>query len=163
MSKPYVPYGTYDRPPSSNSVRTYWRSMSVPSTSPPLRRVPETCDKLLENPYFTQGWHLPAFYPFYSYQCMASIDSFFDTNLSLYPNKQDFWNKQSVIAKTMFAAWEPTYYIVCSTKRTPFPKCLWYHKYQYVHIRKQPQAWSSFFQNSPFSTWGRIMPGDRLP
>ena len=31
---------------------------------------------------------------------------------------------------------------------------------QYVHIRKQPQVWTSFFQNSPFSIWGRILRGD---
>ena len=121
----------------------------------------ETCDKLLQNPNFTQGWHLPAFYPFYSYQCMASIENFFATNQSIYPNREKFWNKQALIANTMFSAWEPTYYTVCSAKRTPFPKCLWYHKYQYVHVRKQPQMWTNFFHDSPFSTWGRIMPGDR--
>ncbi len=44
----------------------------------------ETCDKLLENAYFAQRWHLPAFCPFYSYQCMVSIDSFFVANQSAY-------------------------------------------------------------------------------
>jgi hypothetical protein len=51
----------------------------------------EMCDKLLESPHFTHGWCLPAFYSFYSYQCMASIDYFFDTNCSIYPNKEMLW------------------------------------------------------------------------
>jgi hypothetical protein len=137
---------TYPDNPHAESTLNIWR---------------ETCDKLLENPNFTQGWHLPAFYPFYSYQCMASIESFFTTNRILHPNKGAFWDKQDFVARTMFSAWEPTYFMVCAAKRTPFPKCLWYHKYQYVHVRKQPQIWTSFFQDSPFATWGRILPDDK--
>jgi hypothetical protein len=61
-----------------------------PMVGETLNNRKETCDRLLENPHFTEGWHLPAFYPFYSYQCMASINPFFATNLSLYPNKNTF-------------------------------------------------------------------------
>ncbi len=68
------------------------------------------------------------------------------------PTKEFFWDKQDVIAKTIFSAWEPTYFMVCSTRQIPFPKCEWYHKYQYIHVCKQPQVWTSFFQDSPFST-----------
>jgi hypothetical protein len=35
-----------------------------------------TCDKLTQNPFFSMGWYVPAFYPFYSYQCMVGLQDF---------------------------------------------------------------------------------------
>ncbi len=56
----------------------------------------ETCDNFLGNLNFMQGWHLPAFYPFYSYQCMASINCFFNTGWSIYPEKTSGKSKPSL-------------------------------------------------------------------
>jgi hypothetical protein len=115
-----------------------------------------TCDKLVTNPYFTEGWFLPAFYPIYSYQCAAGIQNFFATAPIFHPDKKPtFWKKQTEQANEMFNSWEALYNHVTSKKCTPFPKCLWYHKYHYIHQRKQADAWKLFFHNSSFNEWGR--------
>ena len=37
-----------------------------------------TCDKLVENPHFTNGWDLPAFFPFYTDACTTAFTNFFN-------------------------------------------------------------------------------------
>jgi hypothetical protein len=44
----------------------------------------------------------------------------------------------------MFSYWEPTYFGALAGKNIPFPKCLWYHKYDDVYANKQPQQWEFF-------------------
>ena len=46
-----------------------------------------TCDKLVTNPFFSEECYLPAFFPIYSYQCMAGIQNFFAAAPLLHPNK----------------------------------------------------------------------------
>mmetsp|Transcript_7900 Transcript_7900/g.11465 ORF Transcript_7900/g.11465 Transcript_7900/m.11465 type:complete len:238 (-) Transcript_7900:191-904(-) len=114
-----------------------------------------TCDKLTTNPYFTEGWYLPAFYPIYSYQCAAGIQIFFETAPVFHPDKKPtFWKKQIEQSEEMFNSWEALYYHVTSGECIPFPKCLWYHKYHYIHQRKQADTWKRFFNNSSFKEWG---------
>ncbi len=120
----------------------------------------ETCDKLIIDLRFTIGWHLPAFYPIYSHQCWSAIEPFFTINKAVYPERTRFWIKQQQVAEKMFSTWEPIYFGVCANRRTPFPKCLWYHKHHYVHVSKQARQWESYFQNTPFHVWGRIPPED---
>ena len=115
-----------------------------------------TCDKLTTNPFFSEGWYLPAFFPIYSYQCVAGYQNFFAAPPILQPNKQPtFWSKQVQQANEMYCSWEALYYHVTSQKCIPFPKCLWYHKYNYIHLRNQADTWKLFFNNNTFSGWGR--------
>jgi len=115
-----------------------------------------TCDRLAANPHFSDGWYLPAFFPIYSYQCVAGIQNFFAAAPLLHPNKpRSFWKKQVKQANEMYQSWEALYHCVASEKYVPFPKCLWYHKYHYIHQRKQPETWRLFFNDSSFSEWGK--------
>jgi hypothetical protein len=115
-----------------------------------------TCDKLTSNPYFSEGWNLPAFFPIYSYQCFAGITNFFAAAPFLHPDKPtSLWREQTSRAEEMYASWEALFHYVTFDKCIPFPKCLWYHKYHYVCQRKQPETWKRFFKNTTFSEWGR--------
>lgn len=96
-------------------------------------------------------WHLPAFYPLYSHQCWAAIDSFFDSCKVVYPGGSLFWSNKCKLARSMFSSWEPTYFGAFAGKNIPFPKCLWYHKYDNVYANKQPQQWE-FFPKTLLST-----------
>ena len=46
----------------------------------------ETCDKLVGNPYFTDGWDLPAFYPFYTDASLDALTNFFNEQKKLSVN-----------------------------------------------------------------------------
>ena len=136
----------------------YWKRTKHPEESILADAITiwkKTCDTLITNPFFTEGWYLPAFYPIYSYQCIAGIQNFFAAAPFLQPNKsKQFWTKQNQQANEMFCSWEALYYHVTSEKCISFPKCLWYHKYHYIHLQKQPDTWKLFFNNSSFSEWG---------
>ena len=81
---------------------------------------------------------------------------FFAAAPLLHPNKpRSFWKKQVKQANEMYQSWEALYHCVASEKYVPFPKCLWYHKYHYIHQRKQPETWRLFFNDSSFSEWGK--------
>jgi len=138
----------------------HWKNTKHPeedTLAEAIRIWKVTCDKLTTNPFFSEGWFIPAFYPIYSYQCAAGIQSFYSTAPYFYPNKSlSHWERQKKEANKMHTSWEAVYHCVASEKHIPFPKCLWYHRHHYVYIRKQPDAWKSFFQNSSFSEWGRI-------
>jgi hypothetical protein len=52
-------------------------------TTEVIRTWKSTCDKLIQNPHFSTGWDLPAFYLLYSYQCMAGMRDFFASSQNL--------------------------------------------------------------------------------
>lgn len=115
-----------------------------------------TCDNLTQNPFFTDEWDLPAFYPLYSLQCMAGMQDFFTTSHTTHPQRSDFWRKQLAMGDDMFTMWEKVFFHVAAPKHVPFPRCLWYHKYLYVHKKKQSGAWKSFFEGTvSFQEWGK--------
>jgi len=117
-----------------------------------------TCDKLTQNPFFSTGWYVPAFYPFYSYQCMVGLQDFLTTSRANQPKRNSFWESQSQLGHEMFNSWESLYHHVTAPNHVPFPKYLWYHKYTFIHKKKQPDKWKTFFTGSEsFSKWGRIM------
>lgn len=145
LSPPYKTLGRW--------LQSYQGDSIITST---ITKWSETCDNLIENPHFTDGWYLPAFYPIYSHQSWTVIELFFNTSKAVYPEHTILWNKQLQLAKAMFSSWEPTYFGTCANKRVPFPKCLWYHKYHYVCVYKQSQQWESYFRNTPFHVWGKL-------
>ena len=107
-------------------------------------------------PIFSDGWFLPAFYPVYSYQCIAGIQNFFEQAPILQPGKgKTYWKEQTQQANEMFASWEAYYYYIAAPKNTPFPKCLWYHKYHFVQLLNEPNTWRNFFHETSFAEWGR--------
>ena len=138
----------------------HWRQNKHPDEENLAKQVTiwkQTCDKLVISPHFGDGWFLPAFYPIYSYQCFAGLQNFFTSARDLHPNKpESFWKQRAAEADEMFNSWEALYHYVASSKLLPFPKCLWYHKYQYVFQRNQPKTWRDFFNSSsPFGEWGK--------
>jgi len=116
----------------------------------------ETCDELVENPYFTDGWDLPAFFPFYTNACEAAYKNFFNKKKQAQPDKSSLWNSRLQHADQMHDAWIQMFSHVTSPNNTPFPKCLWYHKYYYVYKKQQPELWESFYHDTSFSEWGKI-------
>jgi hypothetical protein len=135
----------------------HWKKSKHPNESELADSIANwkyTCDKLTANPFFLDEWHLPAFFPIYSYQCFAGITNFFTAAPLLHPDKPIyFWKNQTNQAEEMYASWEAIFHYVTSNKCVPFPKCLWYHKYHYLHQRKQPDTWRNFFKNNTFSEW----------
>jgi hypothetical protein len=138
----------------------HWKSTKHPeedTLAEAIRIWKITCDKLTTNPFFSEGWFIPAFYPIYSYQCTAGIQRFYSTAPYFHPNKSaSFWETQKKEANKTHTSWEAVYHCVASEKHIPFPKCLWYHRYHYIYLRKQPDTWKSFSQNSSFSEWEKI-------
>ena len=114
----------------------------------------ETCNKLVENPYFTDGWDLPASFPFYSNASTKAYKDFFKKQETLQPESP--WKKRLQHAENMHNAWEQMFFYVISPNEIPFPKSLWYHKYFIVYTRKQPDLWTNYFNNTCFSDWGKI-------
>jgi hypothetical protein len=39
----------------------------------------------------------------------------------------------------MFSSWEEKYFFATAPKQVPFPKCLWFHKYLFIHGEKNNQ------------------------
>jgi hypothetical protein len=116
-----------------------------------------TCDKLTQNPFFNEDWKLPAFYPLYSYQCMAGMQNFYADSQISQPDKKNFWKNQLQLGNEMFRTWEETYIFATAPKHVPFPKCLWLHKYLYIHSKRQPNTWRDFFEGTDsFRNWGQI-------
>ena len=130
----------------------HWKETKHPNETALTQAITiwkNTCDKLTVNPYFAEGWLLPAFFPIYSYQCVAGIQIFFANKTN------SFWKGQNKQANEMFASWEAFYFYVAARKYIPIPKCLWYHKYHYVCYSRQPDTWKNFFHESSFAEWGR--------
>jgi len=108
-----------------------------------------TCDKLIKNPHFTDGWDLPAFYPFYTEACDNAITNFFTKQKEINPNDITLWTKKMQHAKEMHV-------YVTSPNNIAFPKCLWYHKFYYVYETRQSELWRSFFEGTNFSDLAKI-------
>jgi len=116
----------------------------------------DTCDKLVENPHFAEGWDLPAFFIFYADSTDTAIDNFFKRQEALQPGKSALWKKRQQHAEEMHKAWEQMSLYVTSPNNIPFPKSVWYHKFFIVNVQKQPDLWKSYFVNTNFSEWGKI-------
>ena len=115
----------------------------------------QTCDALTENPFFNDGWDLPAFFPFYDFACSTACANFFKNKIQENnPNNSRLWNKRHKHANEMLDAWKQFYLFISSPNHIPFPKCLWYHKYFIIHEQKEAEVWSNYFKNTNFSTWG---------
>jgi len=115
----------------------------------------QTCNELTENPFFNEGWELPAFFPFYDNACTSAILEFFKEQRENDRNNLALWTKRQKHADEMYNAWKEFYLFVSSPNFLPFPKCLWYHKHFIIHERKEKNLWESYFHNSNFSTWGK--------
>ena len=137
----------------------HWKNTKHPNENALAQAIAiwkDTCDQLTVNPYFSDGWFLPAFYPVYSYQCIAGIQNFFEQAPILQPGKgKTYWKEQTQQANEMFASWGAYYYYIAAPKNTPFPKCLWYHKYHFAHLLNEPNTWRNFFHDTSFAEWGR--------
>lgn len=72
------------------------------------------CNKLIENPHFTDGWDLPAFYPFYMDACDKAITDFFMKQKEAHPNKLTFCTKRMQHAKEMHIAWQQMFLYIPS-------------------------------------------------
>lgn len=115
-----------------------------------------TCDKLIKNPHFADGWNLPAFYPFYTDACDNAITNFFTKQKENNPNDLTLWTKRMQHAKEMHVAWQQMFLYVTSPNNIAFPKCLWYHKFFYVYETRQSELWRSFFDGNNFSDLAKI-------
>eukprot|EP00590_Aulacoseira_subarctica_P001276 CAMPEP_0172434446 /NCGR_PEP_ID=MMETSP1064-20121228/70638_1 /TAXON_ID=202472 /ORGANISM="Aulacoseira subarctica , Strain CCAP 1002/5" /LENGTH=291 /DNA_ID=CAMNT_0013182667 /DNA_START=38 /DNA_END=912 /DNA_ORIENTATION=+ len=76
----------------------HWKSTKHPAEdtlAEAIRIWKITCDKLTTNPFFSENWFLPAFFPIYSYQCAAGIQNFYANTPYLHPSRStSFWEKQ---------------------------------------------------------------------
>lgn len=110
----------------------------------------ETCDNLIENPHFSDGWDLPAFYPFYTEACLNALTNFFDKQKNTRDANIPLWNKRHEHATRMYNTWKQMFLYVTLPNNIPFPKCLWYHKFFYIHKIHQPETWKSFFEGTDY-------------
>jgi hypothetical protein len=116
----------------------------------------QTCDKLVDNPFFSDGWDLPAFYPFYTDESTKALEYFFDKNKEAAPDKSTLWERRHRSAREMHDAWRQLYQYVTSPNNIPFPKSLWYHKFFYIHKRNLPEVWKEYFDGTTFNDLANI-------
>ena len=88
----------------------------------------KTCDILLSNPNFAPDWNLPSFLPWYHMDLSISTSQYFKTLKQVLPgpnSKNEEREAWKIIEKWECVAFHH-FYNECS----PFPKCLWYHKFK---------------------------------
>ena len=105
-----------------------------------------TCDKLVADPHFGEGWKLPAFFPIYSASCYSAIKQFFDAQKELYPQLAGMLEEQRLHAVEQHEAWEGVFIHVTSLYWVPFPRCVWYQKFFVTQELRRPDIWRRFFE-----------------
>ena len=134
---------------TSAATIEYIRQKKYP-TCPTMKKVYKnwisTCDKLVVDPHFGEGWKLPAFFPIYTAFCYQAIDQFFDAQEKQYPQLSETLKDQRRHAVEQHEAWESVFLRVTSLYHVPFPRCLWYQKYFMTHELKLPDIWRRLFE-----------------
>jgi len=105
----------------------------------------QTCDKLVADPRFGDGWKLPAFFPLYSVTCKEAIDEFFGMKKISHPHLAVRWEEHRQHAAEQHYAWKETFRLKTSLHLVPFPRCLWYQKYHMIYEIDRPDLWEALF------------------
>ena len=133
---------------TSAATLEYLRQKKFPGC-PTMRKVLKnwrmTCDKLVLNPYFGEGWKLPAFFPLYSGACKEAINEFFDLKKVSHPHLAVRMEEHRQHAMEQQYTWENTFLCETAPQLVPFPRCLWYQKYHTIYELNRPDLWEIFF------------------
>ena len=105
----------------------------------------QTCDKLVSNPRFGDGWNLPAFFPLYAVTCKDAIDEFFELKKVSHPHLAVKMEEHRQHAMEQHCVWEGIFLRQTSPELVPFPRCLWYQKYHTIYELNLPHVWDILF------------------
>ena len=127
------------------------------ATMEALENWRKTCDALAVCPKFSSNWEVPAFVSVYGMCCYGACLDYFEDQKEHFPwKKKDFWDGYLNEAVAVFGEWQHMFDNFTSPKFIAFPKCLWYHRYFYQHVKEQPGFWRKFFEGTLFNDRGAI-------